>query len=68
MALLESLLELDLSIEIKQDKWLKKLGEGLINIKEQGYSLKVTSNKRHLIYEEGKLWLLAKPSNKTFYY
>jgi hypothetical protein len=38
-----------------QNKWYRSLGEGSINILEQTYQLKVTGNKRELIYKDGKL-------------
>jgi hypothetical protein len=38
-----------------QNKWYRSLGEGSINILEQTYNLKVTGNKRELIYKDGKL-------------
>ena len=37
--------------EISQEKWFKSLEHNIITIKEQLYTLKITSNKRHLIYD-----------------
>jgi hypothetical protein len=34
-----------------QNKWFRSLGEGTINILEQTYQLKVTVNKRELVFE-----------------
>jgi len=54
----ENLLELlnkDFTIEAKQEKWYKDLSEGNISIKNLIYTLKVTGNKRELIYENNKL-------------
>lgn len=47
---LETLLTKDSKLEYNQDKWYKSLTEGTITIKEQVYSLQVTSSKRELIY------------------
>jgi len=38
-----------------QSKWFRNLSEGQINILEQVYTLKVTENKRQLIYKNNKL-------------
>lgn len=38
-----------------QTKWFKNLSDGYINVLEQIYSLKVTENKRKLIYKNSKL-------------
>jgi hypothetical protein len=38
-----------------QTKWRKNLSEGAISILDQLYTLKVTDNKRKLIYENYKL-------------
>ena len=42
-------------LEVLQDKWYKDLTSGTITIKDQLYTLKVTGNKRELIYQENKL-------------
>jgi len=52
---LESLLIKDSVIEAQQNKWFKSIKDSNITIKESLYSLKVTGNKRELIYENGKL-------------
>ena len=52
---LESLLYKDSKLEVLQDKWYKDLTSGTITIKDQLYTLKVTGNKRELIYQENKL-------------
>jgi hypothetical protein len=38
-----------------QEKWFRKISEGKITILEQIYTLKVTDNKRKLIYKDNKL-------------
>lgn len=47
---LELLLVKDSTREFTQEKWLKKVMEGDITIKDTIYTLKVTSNKRSPIY------------------
>ena len=49
--LFESLLYKNYNIELKQNKWFKNLIDANITIKDQIYSLKVTENKRELIYD-----------------
>ena len=51
----ESLLFKDAFLEKNQTKWFRNLSEGQINILEQIYTLKVTENKRKLIYKNYKL-------------
>ena len=51
---LESLLEYNSSLELNQDKWFKSLVEGNITIKETVYTLKVTENKRTIVYKDNK--------------
>jgi hypothetical protein len=53
--LLSSLLDKDKVLEFKQSKWFKDLSTANIKIKEQIYSLKVTGNKRKLVYVNDKL-------------
>jgi hypothetical protein len=52
---LENLLIKDSKLEANQNKWFKYLNQGTISIKEQIYSLKVTGNKRKLVYKDNKL-------------
>ena len=52
---LKSLLILNNKLNLKQDKWYKSLGDGIISIKDQIYTLKVTSNKRNLLYNKDKI-------------
>lgn len=52
---LESLLHKDRKLEFNQDKWFKSLFNGTITINEQLYTLKVTSNKRQLVYKNNTL-------------
>jgi hypothetical protein len=47
---LESLLKLNETIELNQDKWFKHINESKINIESTVYTLKVTENKRQLVY------------------
>jgi hypothetical protein len=51
----ETLLNKDVFIQKHQSKWFRNLSEGKINILEQVYTLKVTENKRQLIYKNNKL-------------
>lgn len=51
----ESLLFKDAFLQKSQSKWFRNLSEGQINILEQVYTLKVTENKRQLIYKNNKL-------------
>ena len=52
---LKDLINKDSKIEAKQEKWYKNISSGNISIKEQIYTLKVTGNKRVLIYDNNKL-------------
>ena len=46
----------NVSLDIKQEKWFNHLVDSTINVKDDtSYNLKVTNNKRNLIYEKGKL-------------
>jgi hypothetical protein len=51
----ENLLTKDAFLQKHQSKWFRNLSEGQINILEQVYTLKVTENKRKLIYKNSKL-------------
>lgn len=51
----KNLLIKDALIEKQQKKWRRNLSSGYINIIEQLYTLKVTENKRKLIYKNSKL-------------
>ena len=51
----EQLLYKDRILQKTQTKWFRNLSDGHIKILEQVYSLKVTENKRKLIYKNGKL-------------
>lgn len=48
----ENLLIKQSLLEKFQSKWLKSLNEGYISIKDHVYTLKVTDNKRKLIFNE----------------
>jgi hypothetical protein len=48
---LTSLLDKDSQLEITQDKWHRDFSAGHITIKSEIYTLKVTDNKRSLIYD-----------------
>lgn len=56
----EGLLKKDSFLEFNQEKWFKNLLEGAITVKDVAYNLKVTSNKRMAIYEDG-LFVATKP-------
>ena len=60
---LNELLIKDTSKNISQTKWYKKVITGSISVQEIAYTLKVTSNKRKAIYEEGVF-----NNTKPFYY
>lgn len=49
---LEELLYKNSMLEVNQEKWYKSLGEGNITIQDQLYTIKVTSNKRQLVYHK----------------
>jgi hypothetical protein len=52
---LNDLLSKDHSLELNQEKWYKSIGTGNISVLEQIYTLKVTGNKRKLLYVLDKL-------------
>lgn len=51
----ENLLFKESFLKKLQTKWRRNLSEGNVSILNEVYTLKVTSNKRKLIYENGKL-------------
>lgn len=53
--MLESLLINNSKIDFTQNKWYRSLVDANISIKDQIYTLKVTGNKRQLVYVENKL-------------
>jgi len=56
MEALTALLAKDSNIQVNQNKWFRSLSEGTISILDQTYNLKITGNKRELIYNsEGLL-------------
>jgi hypothetical protein len=55
LEILESLLNKDYKMSINQSKWFRSVSEANIKILEQTYELKVTGNKRELVYVDGKL-------------
>jgi len=40
-------------VQFHQEKWKRDLGEGTIKVQDMLHSLKITSNKRKIIYENG---------------
>ena len=58
---LEILLNKDYKLDLNQRKWFRSLSEGNINILEQTYNLKVTGNKRELIYDNNNILIGTKP-------
>jgi hypothetical protein len=78
---LEILLNKYYNLNLNQRKWFRSIGEANINILEETYNLKVTGNKRELVYSEkdGKLigtkplnippclWQGIPPSNKIIF-
>jgi len=59
--ILETLLKKDSDLKLTQDKRFKSLSEGSIQILEQTYSLKVTANKRKLIYNSEQILVNTSP-------
>jgi hypothetical protein len=59
---LEALLIKDSSREFTQEKWFKSVIKGEITLDDIAYTLKVTSNKRELIYKNG-IFNSTKPYN-----
>ena len=51
----ENLLNKESFIKKSQTKWIKNLSEGHISLIKQLYTLKVTDNKRKLVFKNGKL-------------
>jgi len=51
----------DSIIKKNQTKWYKSLSQGTIALLEQSYTLKVTDNKRELIYNSDKKLIATKP-------
>lgn len=52
---LKSLLIKNSKLELKQEKWYSSLEKGNIEIKNQIYTVQVTSNKRNLMYNKDNL-------------
>jgi hypothetical protein len=44
-----------------QDKWVKNLSDGYIEVMNQAYKMKVTENKRRLIYDSNNKLIGTKP-------
>jgi len=61
--ILESLLIKNTNIEFLQDKWFRSLSKGAISILKQSYNLKVTDNKRELIYNKNGKLIRTDPLN-----
>jgi hypothetical protein len=57
----ENLLNKNFIIERSHKKWFRQLTESKINILEQIYSIKVTDNKRELIYNKKDKLIGTKP-------
>jgi hypothetical protein len=57
----EQLLLKQSTLEKYQDKWLKNLSDGEIQKREYLYTLKVTDNKRELIYDNKNLLISTVP-------
>jgi hypothetical protein len=52
---MESLLEVNKTLELTHNKWFRNLGKGEISILEQAYLLKATDSKREFIYSNNKI-------------
>ena len=57
----KTLLAKDTNLNFHQDKWFKDLIDGNITIKDQLYTLKVTENKRRLIYNNDGILIGTTP-------
>jgi hypothetical protein len=57
----ENLLTKDTFIKKLQTKWFKNLSEGHISVLDQLYTLKVTDNKRKLIYGDDNKLIASSP-------
>jgi hypothetical protein len=60
---LKSLLEFNKKLTLPQEKWYKSIDEGTITIKDQLYTLQVTSSKRNLMYNKDKILYNTYPFN-----
>jgi hypothetical protein len=58
---LEALLNKDYKLALKQNKWFRSIPKANISILEQTYELKVTGNKRELIYDNEGVLVNTKP-------
>ena len=57
---LKNLIFKESSLKMASDKWYRSLSKGTINIHRTLYTLKVTENKRALIYRDG-MFVSTKP-------
>jgi len=58
---LESLLYKNEKMEVEQTKWYRHFDKGYISLKEELYTLRITSNKRELIYDSNGKFVDTKP-------
>ena len=58
---LKNLLEKDKSINVKQEKWLRKFSESTILVKNEDYTLDVKESKRELIFNPWKDFVATLP-------
>lgn len=58
---LKPLLTKDNSLTLNQEKWFKNIGKGHISIKKELYTLMITENKRHLIFNKDNVFVDTKP-------
>lgn len=58
---LKNLLCKDSKLSLSQDKWFKNFESGYIAIKEQPYVLRVTDNKRKLVFDENNILVKTEP-------
>ena len=52
---------LNSNLNINHEKWVKNISDGNINIKNESYNLKITSNKRQLIFNSENIFIDTKP-------
>jgi hypothetical protein len=48
-------------LELKQEKWYRDFENGIINIKDEIYTLVITNNKRKLIYDKNNKFIDTQP-------
>lgn len=60
---LKNLLSKDNVLEVDNEKWYRNLKDGVISVKKEIYSLMLTANKRHIIFDKQNKFISTKPFN-----